>query len=83
MSGKAQGVHPLLALIAENSHWFFMALIPCPSCKSRVSKQAASCPHCGHQFKASGSINLSDPVHVIGVILAIIIAIGAVMAFLP
>ena len=28
-----------------------MSLIRCPECKSEVSDQAASCPHCGYQMQ--------------------------------
>ena len=55
-------------------------LIKCPSCGKSISKQAASCPDCGHTFsRNNGGVNLSDPVHLIGVILAILAGIGVVM----
>jgi DNA-directed RNA polymerase subunit RPC12/RpoP len=48
----------------------------CPSCRADVSTEAASCPHCGHQFRELGSINTKDPVHVIGIILIVIIVLS-------
>ena len=53
-------------------------LTRCPSCQSAVSTEAAACPTCGHQFKYAGGINLKDPVHVIGLIVTALIAIGVV-----
>ena len=56
-----------------------MNLIKCPSCNKDVSTKAASCPHCGHQFKSAGGINLKDPVHVLGVIAVIVIILGVIL----
>jgi len=53
-------------------------MMQCPSCDKTISKKAGNCPDCGHSFN-SGGISMSDPVHVVGVILAIILAIGVVM----
>lgn len=50
-----------------------MPMTICPTCSNDVSTEAASCPKCGHQFKSAGGINLSDPVHMIGVVLVVII----------
>lgn len=51
---------------------------PCPSCANSVSLNAVSCPQCGHVFKQAGGINLSDPVHIAGLIVcAIILALAA------
>jgi predicted amidophosphoribosyltransferase len=47
-----------------------MSLFPCPSCKQSVSKKAKSCPHCGHAFKPDNQMSLTDPVHLIGAIIA-------------
>ena len=50
-----------------------MDLIECPSCAGQVSEKAASCPHCGHPFKAQSTIvgiNLRDPIHLIGLAVA-------------
>ena len=54
-----------------------MSLTKCPSCGSDVSTEAAACPKCGHPLaaKPSGGVNMSDPVHVIGVVLAIAILV--------
>ena len=55
-------------------------LIKCPSCGKSISRQAASCPDCGHTFsRNNGGVNLSDPIHLIGVILAILAGIGVVI----
>lgn len=54
---------------------------PCPSCTNPVSEQAVACPKCGHPFKTSGSrIDGSDPVHLIGVVLAVIILLAFLAA---
>lgn len=52
----------------------------CPTCGRAISKQAANCPDCGHTFsRNNGGVNLGDPVHLVGVILAILAGIGVVM----
>lgn len=48
-----------------------MDLKPCPSCSAPVSPKAAACPKCGHTFRSPGGINLKDPVHLIGLALAV------------
>lgn len=58
------------------------SMMSCPSCKATVSKQAAACPKCGHQFKAPGGINLKDPVHLIGIAIAIMFLLGAISTML-
>ena len=58
-------------------------LIKCPVCGKSVSSGAASCPNCGeviHRQKAPNSFNLADPVHLIGVIVLIVIAVICVCA---
>lgn len=60
-------------------------LIACPTCGCSVSRNAAACPECGEVInvqmqKPSGAINLRDPVHLIGVILAAIIVLGVIAA---
>lgn len=57
-----------------------MTLSPCPSCSTPVSPKAAACPKCGHAFQTPGGINLSDPVHLIGVLLAGLMALGMLAA---
>ena len=55
-------------------------LTPCPTCEKLISKFAANCPDCGHSFpKNNGGVNMSDPVHFAGVIIAILAAIGVVV----
>lgn len=54
------------------------SLTKCPSCRADVSTEAAACPKCGHQFKYAGGINLKDPVHVIGLIITALLAVGVV-----
>ena len=58
-----------------------MALIKCPECGTDVSDAAAACPKCGHPLKATpvGGINSRDPIHVIGIIAAIVILFGIVV----
>jgi predicted amidophosphoribosyltransferase len=56
-----------------------MALVKCPSCGRDVSTKAASCPQCGHQFKdvgVVGGINLRDPVHFVGLVIAGLVILG-------
>lgn len=53
-----------------------MPLNKCPSCGGTVSSQAAACPKCGHQFKSAGGVNLRDPVHVVGLVLAVLMGLG-------
>ena len=48
-------------------------LVKCPTCQRDVSSEARACPQCGHQFKAAGGINLKDPIHVIGILLAVVV----------
>lgn len=52
----------------------------CPACSQSVSRDAASCPRCGHVFKYAGGINLKDPVHLVGVLIAILMVIGIVIS---
>jgi predicted amidophosphoribosyltransferase len=52
------------------------SLTKCPSCSSEVSTKAASCPKCGHQFKSAGGLNLSDPVHIVGLIIVGLMILG-------
>ena len=47
-------------------------LFPCPSCAKQVSYGAINCPACGHAFRQAGAINLSDPVHIVGLIVCVI-----------
>ena len=58
-------------------------LIKCPVCGRDVSSGAASCPNCGeviHRQHAPNSFNLADPVHLIGVLALIILAIFIIAA---
>ena len=57
-------------------------LTKCPTCKQAVSSAAATCPHCGellHVSKSETAINMKDPVHFIGVLLAAIVVIGIII----
>lgn len=58
-----------------------MALIKCVECGTEMSDAAAACPKCGHPLKATpaGGINTSDPVHFIGIVVAVIILLGIVV----
>ncbi len=60
-------------------------MIACPTCGHNVSRNAAACPECGEIInvqmqKPAGAINLHDPVHLIGVILAAVIVLGVIAA---
>lgn len=62
-------------------------LIQCPTCKNNVSSNAATCPHCGEVInsrmtKPAGAINLKDPVHLAGVILAGLMVLGVIVAII-
>lgn len=54
----------------------------CPACGRDVSIRAPACPHCGEPFKLAaanpGGINMRDPVHVAGVVIAVIVGLGAI-----
>jgi len=56
-------------------------LIRCRSCSAAISRKAASCPHCGHAYRKPGGIDGSDPVHVVGIIAAILLAIYLALNF--
>lgn len=57
-----------------------MKLINCPACGKQVSVDAAACPACGQPIAPAKTsqqgINLKDPVHIIGVIIAGVIIAG-------
>ena len=62
-------------------------LIKCPTCGKQVSSNAATCPGCGEVINAqmtkpAGAINLKDPVHLIGVILAGLVILGVIVAII-
>jgi uncharacterized paraquat-inducible protein A len=54
----------------------------CPDCGREVSRNAATCPQCGHVFKYAGGVNLKDPVHFIGLLLCIGFIIAVVVYIL-
>lgn len=56
-----------------------MDLGHCPSCSAPVSPKASACPKCGHTFRPPGGINLKDPVHLIGIVVAVLIALAALV----
>ena len=60
-------------------------LIQCPTCGKKISSNAANCPGCGEVINAkmtkpAGAINLKDPVHLVGVILAVLVILGVIVA---
>ena len=62
-------------------------LIQCPTCKGEFSSRAFKCPHCGEVInsrmtKPAGAINLKDPVHLAGVILAGLMVLGVILAII-
>lgn len=65
-----------------------MGLIQCPTCTKEISDRAPVCIHCGEPIKSTvetaygGGINLRDPVHVIGIVVCILVLIGALIMML-
>ena len=62
-----------------------MSLQPCPSCERLVSIQAMSCPQCRHPYKKPeviGGIRLTDPVHLVGDLLCVLVVAGVAMNYL-
>ena len=62
-----------------------MSLIKCRACGKDVSENAPTCPNCGEPINrkeakklSSGGIDFKDPVHIIGLIIAILIVAGVV-----
>jgi len=56
--------------------------ISCPTCRTRISMQAATCPKCGHELRSPGAFNIGDPVHFIGILLCIFILFGCIVFML-
>lgn len=56
--------------------------ISCPTCRERISTKAASCPKCGHVVRSPGAVNMSDPVHLIGIILCILFLVVCIAAMI-
>ncbi len=58
-------------------------LTACPSCGRSVSRNAAACPGCGEPIAPAKTnmqgINMRDPVHVIGVALAVLTVVVIVI----
>lgn len=54
----------------------------CPTCQASVSRNAVACPKCGHAFRQAGAINLSDPVHIAGLIVCAIIGVIVVLTII-
>jgi hypothetical protein len=54
----------------------------CPTCATYISRKARACPHCGHHFCDPGGIKLSDPVHLVGLLIAAGIGLYALMHIL-
>ena len=60
-------------------------LIECPTCGKQISSNAICCPNCGEiinskMAKPAGAINMKDPVHFVGVGVAVIL--GVIVAFM-
>jgi len=55
-------------------------LIPCPACGKLISPQAAACPQCAQPIAPAKNntqgINLRDPIHILGVALALLMLLG-------
>lgn len=61
-------------------------LIKCPACGRQVSENAAACPSCADPIRPertnTGGINMRDPLHVVGVVIAVIAsAVFALMIY--
>lgn len=56
-----------------------LKLNACPSCANQVSPAANSCPKCGHVFHQPGGISLKDPVHIVGLLVCVVMAILAAL----
>lgn len=54
-------------------------LINCPECSHCVSNSADVCPHCGRKLR--GGVKLNDPVHLVGVIIAVFFVINLVLYY--
>jgi hypothetical protein len=56
-----------------------MALINCPACDKQIFPNAPACLNCGEPInkeptKTLGSIDPKDPVHIVGLIIALFLA---------
>lgn len=58
-------------------------LVKCPACGRAVSPNAAACPACAEPIRPErtnhSGINLRDPVHVVGVIIAALVVAATVV----
>ena len=56
----------------------------CPSCVKAISRTAEACPHCGHFFATAGRVKLSNPVHLLGLLICIgiIVAVAAYVVYM-
>jgi hypothetical protein len=52
-------------------------VISCPACEGSVSSEAVACQHCVHTLRGgqTGGINMKDPVHFVGVVVASIFVV--------
>ena len=62
-------------------------LIKCPTCGKQISCNAICCPNCGEiinskMAKPAGAINMKDPVHFVGVGVAVILGVIAALMVL-
>ena len=60
-------------------------LIKCPTCGNDVSENAPACPRCGEIINEktapyTGTIDMKDPVHFVGVMISIFVIIFIVIA---
>lgn len=61
-----------------------MSLVKCKTCEKSISSNASACPSCGEPVdrkvvsKQGGAIDISDPVHLIGVLIVIGLVVSAV-----
>jgi len=58
-----------------------MALINCPECGTEVSKNAESCPKCGHPLEAMSGCELFFLIVAAIVVAAIVISLGVYLGY--
>jgi hypothetical protein len=54
-------------------------LVSCPDCHREVSASAFTCPGCGRQFRQPDQVDVSDPVHAVGIAVCCVIGFFVVI----
>ena len=68
--------HPTINIPTQQA---IRQIISRPTCNEHISAKAASCPKCGHQLCSPSQVNMSDPVHFIGIMLCILLLMVCVV----